>query len=202
MAAPVRRAVSFGAVGFGGGAGFGTLLVAGPGVGAGCLKGGVEARVMGRVEVRNLGFWRGCSADAGKEQGGGEQGGVGILLAAVGEEGQAGRGQVMVLGQAYDKAQPVVLQPLEPGMAHRFTVPKDQRNLVSTQHGQARFEHSDALGGIEIAVAVIGQLPVQRHVPYWLRPTVTSRMLTCHCPKSHFVRSRHRHTLPVLCQIS
>ena len=54
-------------------------------------------------------------------------------------------------------------------MAHQLAVSQDQLHLVPAQHGQARFGHGDALGGVGIAAAVVEQVPVERHVP--LAPT-------------------------------
>lgn len=59
-------------------------------------------------------------------------------------------------------------------MAHELAFPQEQLNLVPAQHGQARLEHGDALGGIGITAAIIEQMPVGRACPS-PRPMVTSR---------------------------
>ncbi len=70
----------------------------------------------------------------------------------------------VVLGQTHDEVQTVVLEPLEPYMAHQLTVAHDQADARAAEQGQADLEQGDALGGVGVAAAVVEQLPVQRYV--------------------------------------
>ena len=50
-------------------------------------------------------------------------------------------------------------------MAHKFAVAQHEANAVTAQQFEADLEDSDALGDVGIAVAVVEQFPVGRHVP-------------------------------------
>ena len=50
-------------------------------------------------------------------------------------------------------------------MAHEFAVAQHEANPLAAQQVEADLAHGNALGGVGMAAAVVGQFPLQRHVP-------------------------------------
>ena len=70
----------------------------------------------------------------------------------------------MVLGQAHDNIPPVVFPPRERRMTDKLPVAADRADAVFAGQGHAGFALCAAVGGVGVAAAVVGHLPVQGHV--------------------------------------
>ena len=49
-------------------------------------------------------------------------------------------------------------------MAHERSIPQHQAEPRADRHGPVGFAHGAALGGVGVAAAVVGQLPVKLHL--------------------------------------
>ena len=73
-----------------------------------------------------------------------------------------GEGELVAAGQAHNKIQAVVSEPLKPLLAHELTVPQHQPDAVFAQQLPADLQQGNAVAGIGIAAAVVEQLPGER----------------------------------------
>ena len=68
----------------------------------------------------------------------------------------------VVLRQAHDEENLLVLEVLEPRMAHKFPVAHHQPHPVGAQCPEAKIQQRGAVSRVGIAAAVVEQFPVQR----------------------------------------